>query len=696
MVDIIADIPKTSISEDLFGRESLVDLVSSSILQLVSHYHPSTCYAVYGQWGEGKTSFLNFVEEDLTCREKSDNVLVAHYSPWMVGNERALIEEFFRIIASITDGRLRTFLKKYGRVLALTSRNVLDVVKPGLGGKIHSSIVEYGEAIRGRRDPLEIKKKKVSAAIEKSGKHILIFIDDIDRLDKEEVHAVFRLVRQIADFPNMIYFLSMDPNIVSKSLGEYFGDNPLDGRNYIDKIVQVPIILPVISEDRLKSVLAEKMRGLFPVETIEDSDLNELVDEIFDIISSPRQVIRYINQLSFLLPLIDEVSIHDLCVLEAIKVFNLEIYLSIYQHRKALLREHESFKYVLNREEETKQLEESFEKALNEIVGIEQLQSGVKQRIKKSIKGLFSNTYITDIEMLERRCIQSSLYFPIYFIQSVPEGLIPNREVCSFITELDTLDEQHLVEKINEIIDKYSWDNLQRAVLLAFRRNRNNDCRIILRKICVAISLSNITINYPTYSFLQAKSSGFIFQLLNRYSLKGYNDDLEYDYDDDCVATILTDIFERADFNFSMELNAFVQHSYHKMNNLPASHIEPLVSRFCKLSYQEQNQYSKYLLLGYFGGWKRFDSNGPIGYLRKALLFDDFNPASFLLKFIDPDKQELQQLYDFISIFPDEELLSSFISKVECGLLTEKQERSLNIFSSNFDGVLKRFRESKQ
>ena len=72
-----------------------------------------------------------------------------------------------------------------------------------------------------------IKKQQkdniVQALTDKSLKDdlkIIVTIDDIDRLTKEEIIAVFQLVKNLADFPNTVYLLAFDYDIVTKALEE--------------------------------------------------------------------------------------------------------------------------------------------------------------------------------------------------------------------------------------------------------------------------------------------------------------------------------------------------------------------------------------------------------------------------------------------------------------------------------------------
>lgn len=63
---------------------------------------------------------------------------------------------------------------------------------------------------------LETLKERIKDLFRKAKKKIVIFIDDIDRLDKLEIHSIFRLVKITADFANTIYVLSFNDDLVKQ------------------------------------------------------------------------------------------------------------------------------------------------------------------------------------------------------------------------------------------------------------------------------------------------------------------------------------------------------------------------------------------------------------------------------------------------------------------------------------------------
>ena len=88
---IFQDTPITSINDDLFGRKNLVELIANSINKTVLQNHPCMVYGIYGKWGEGKTSLINLIDEQIY---KNEHIKVVRYNPWMINGQEALLAVF--------------------------------------------------------------------------------------------------------------------------------------------------------------------------------------------------------------------------------------------------------------------------------------------------------------------------------------------------------------------------------------------------------------------------------------------------------------------------------------------------------------------------------------------------------------------------------------------------------------------------
>lgn len=110
-------------------------------------------------------------------------------------------------------------------------------------------------------------QENVQQAITDYGQPIVIFIDDIDRLPPQEIRLLFQFIKAVGAFEGVSYVLAYDPFPVERALSF---DGDLNGREYLKKLVQLPIKLPRISNlllqryfkgaiERLNSELSPKL-----------------------------------------------------------------------------------------------------------------------------------------------------------------------------------------------------------------------------------------------------------------------------------------------------------------------------------------------------------------------------------------------------------------------------------------------------
>lgn len=315
------DAPLVIESEDKFSRYPFAERIGS----VIAERKDPSCIVVglYGAWGEGKTSVLNFV----TCSlESNPNVICVKFNPWRFGNEDELLLGFFNIIAHALDVKLVTRGEQSKKVFADLLPALTSIVGSDEAGKFVRSFIN----IPG----LEDFREKVEYELRKHQKRVLILVDDIDRLDKEEIYALFRLVKLTANFEYLAYIMAFDPDIVSAALQERYGlASESSGQLFLEKIIQVPLQLPHVSNEKLRDMCfagVEEALRLASVQVTENQlgRFASIFDETFTAsLDTPRKAKIYSNSLSFVLPiLIGEVNPVDLMLIEAVKVFFPELY----------------------------------------------------------------------------------------------------------------------------------------------------------------------------------------------------------------------------------------------------------------------------------------------------------------------------------------------------------------------------------
>ena len=220
------DAPISSHSDDRFGRWHFAERIASVIATRTDP--TSIVVGIYGPWGDGKTSVLNMMVEALADH---DNVIVVPFNPWNFESEGQLIRAFFDTLSDAIGKSLTTKAEEIGKFLGKYG-NVLSLASLPFGVDAGAAATTIGEKLSNVE--LDELKARVSKILIEAGKRVIVFIDDIDRLDRGEVHAILKLIKLSASFHNTAYVLAFDDEMVAASLGERYGAGDITaGRNFI-------------------------------------------------------------------------------------------------------------------------------------------------------------------------------------------------------------------------------------------------------------------------------------------------------------------------------------------------------------------------------------------------------------------------------------------------------------------------------
>lgn len=656
-MNIIPDIPLTDIGEDRLGRGPMVDLIVESINRLTSaDRHPCTVYGIYGKWGEGKTSLMHFVKSRLEAQWKGDGVKLVEFNPWLVNNDEALLREFFTTIISFPDDRVRMVLRKYGPLVSLASKTIVNAVVPGVGAAIAGGVDAFSKAFDVTDGSLSDLKGRVSQAIVNSKRHLVVMIDDVDRLDKEELHAVLRLIRQVADFDNCIYIVAMDDEMVAKSIGTYHGGgSPADGRKFLDKIVQVPITLPQIPESTLGRLIRSELAVVLN-DYVAENEIGAIVESVRPFIATCRELKRFCNQLSFVLPhLRDEVNIKDLCLLEAIKMVSAESYHRIIVYKLPLLHDASDIE-LHNRDKEAALAEtEKRYKAAKEAV-MQGLDNKLRQAIDDALDELFEGSNYEYQNDLDKKRLRTKVYFAKYFTLTVPSELIPDRNLNLFAERYRGLSVEDVARQLDEWVDSFSVSEMERAVLYMIRKSEYGIGQCAAASIMAkSLSVCKLAKGVPFDGYARQDVAVFVpVVVITGYMLV---QDKDYAAKKVCDAGMLDDtlgyIFKNAELNYCMH---FLVHadSFLGIDSYNGSNVLPiLVKRFLDLTVDEQFRYSGYTLTTFLRYWKCINVEAFNDYAVNLFENPDIPCSKVFDKFIDVSDRN-QTAKDFVELFQNQ------------------------------------------
>lgn len=339
----------SSVEEDALGRKPFIEAVANFIKSQATQVNrdkkkelrnlgdPLTI-GIYGKWGYGKTSVINCVKTEV---EKA-KFFTAYYNPWMYNNEEDLVQHLFETIVSAVNVKedienrkeLISKLKKYslGFLKGFKARAKFGVpftdisVSVGYDAKPLIEAIEKDIDVDSDETIYDVKEE-INKVLTSLSNPIVIFIDDIDRLSKTEIYTLFKTVRLIADFKNIIYVLSFDDEMVAKSIKEKFADGTdRDGYNYLDKIVDMSLRMPLIEKDKVNRFL-RKLTGI-GLRTIPSTEFDKQLKILIDyLVETPRDCVRIANSIRFIhANLKKKISINDLILLECLRIKSNDLF----------------------------------------------------------------------------------------------------------------------------------------------------------------------------------------------------------------------------------------------------------------------------------------------------------------------------------------------------------------------------------
>lgn len=467
---LLVDEPISGPEQDRLNRLKFAEHLSNVLLS----HEDNNCIiaALHGEWGCGKSSVLNLIEGFLKAqKDNGEDIIILRFNPWNASDLEQLIAMFFRELKISIVGveKNKQTKENIGKLLDIFS-GILTVAQLSPVGNQYFSM---GSALTNKlKGMLKDTPKKTQEEIKKQldgllsgyAKRIFIVVDDIDRLDIDAMKLLFRLIRLNANFKNTTYLLAFDRNLVEDMLE---CEQPGHGKEYVDKIVQVPIHVPSPDEGLITDILIGeiiKLRGKWKEEDFDDKHWEELymVGHFRKYFKNIRNIIRYVNGLEITYPLVSsEVNMVDFMGLNLIRTFAPLSYEMI-RKNKGLLTVGETGEF--SRRESVEVAKEIIRRIYNSPLTVEssekerELAELVKNTCKvlfpkiSSIEGDFILGGGREQEWKQQKRICSTEYFEKYFMLGAPIHTISDEEMRLFVATAG--DAEYFYVKLMEFFER--------------------------------------------------------------------------------------------------------------------------------------------------------------------------------------------------------------------------------------------------
>lgn len=511
--EIGSEAPIRTQSEDRLRRADFADRIAGVLSELSPR--EGRVFAIRGGWGFGKSSLKNLITERLAARGDDTNWL--DFNPWQWGDSSAIAHALFGQIADQLGGehskgaRARAdALRRYGAILtgasaplkkasgsnhvissALTSASVLFVASAigfdlPTAAKVAAALaaLSVGTSLLGRTllylgrdrsgEPLDKIREALDARLRELHRPLIVFVDDIDRLEPEQIRALLRQVKANANLPNIVFVLLFQPSIVERAL-DPVADG--DGRAFLEKIVQANFDLPAVPVSIVHRIFLEELSQLVDCYATEANGFsqtrwgNALIGCIQPRLRNMRDTRRLISSIAVHMPLhvsgdIFEVNIVDFLVLEALRVFESDLHEALFRERALVLQE-ERFQDDGRRDAEKNAAERLLEAVPEERRSIAR---DTISELFPTIEWAFGGTNYGDgshLNWLAAKRVCSPRYFPRYFELQTALGEISERRFTEFLDATATED------RLAAMIAKIEADGLLPSLVARFDESVN-------------------------------------------------------------------------------------------------------------------------------------------------------------------------------------------------------------------------------
>ncbi len=445
------DSPLTSIDDDRLGFVDFAQNLANVLLR--GNLSSGLIVGLEGAWGSGKSSVANIALLKLEDEKNAPRII--RFAPWIVGNRLDLIQELFREFEEaladllpngeqeVTMNLLRQYAKTAPVLTAIS--NIMATVGIPFTNIVAQFVKATGDQVSELvTPPLATLNEQLRARFKELKRPIVVFVDDLDRLEPSEAVEVLRLIRAVANFPQVAYLLAYDPQHLAKCLERAAGVE--DGKAYLEKFIQASVTMPVPLSVDLKSWLTEELRATLEVAEMAPSARERMNSAIAcwcaEYISIPRDVVRVGNAVRlYLVPVADQIDLADGLFVQILRIAHPELHDLVERYvTSRFMNDPYDF------ESQTKAI-----RSVNPPIHDDELARIVRKRdeelgpfinnLREHLPELTTAQYSRPLnyeketaqQFADGRRLWSASYFRLYFSLSDPSGAISESEVRIFL-----------------------------------------------------------------------------------------------------------------------------------------------------------------------------------------------------------------------------------------------------------------------
>lgn len=278
--DGIIYLEEEAVDYDLLNRGELIRTISD----IIRTCEPRKKYVISlsGAWGQGKTTIINNVKKEL--EREDDIVIIDSFDPWNYESKEALfsamLDTIFRYAGiDYNINRIRSLKRQLGEL-------IFDINAYTKGLKA---------LLNREQETVQEIKTLMNDFLRQYNRKIVFVLDNIERMDDQNILLLFKLVADVLDLDHIIYVLSYD----AERIGTVLKNAGLKD-TYLKKVIQMEFYVPPIDERRKREIFFTCLKNLLKLYQVGERQQEELLHlspSFLNLIGDVRDMKRFFNSI---------------------------------------------------------------------------------------------------------------------------------------------------------------------------------------------------------------------------------------------------------------------------------------------------------------------------------------------------------------------------------------------------------------
>lgn len=320
------DEPISTKDQDILVRDAVVASIVRAVVE-----DRAPVVALTGAFGDGKTSVLNLLSNVLETRR---DLICLRFSTWLPMDEKTLVSTLFGTV--LTNLERKLVIPDVKRDLTAFTRVLFSVLP-----RLPTHLREWFE-----KPSQDQRIGEMQRSLSRLPIRVVVLLDDMDRMRKKELEALFKLLRGVPEFPQFTYVCAFSRGSLVQILQRDRSDRSREeAEHFLEKFFPDDIPLPKIEDARLAVEFEKRFYAICDATNLitEPAERQKFRDEFRQLwerylksyFGNLRRVKLFTNRLNRSLPFVkQEVNLQDFVLLEMLRMMNPVLYEEIYRNAR--------------------------------------------------------------------------------------------------------------------------------------------------------------------------------------------------------------------------------------------------------------------------------------------------------------------------------------------------------------------------